>query len=109
METTLWKSPLFVFIFVAIVVTNVSLLFPQNLGKYQKVAGWPLVMYKIEYQLVADIDPAGRLIHGITAATRQMMWERAFLNILIWTLLLHGAWVFHRKVEKTGTPEGNSA
>ena len=103
MENILTKTPFAAFLFVSIVLTNSSVFFPQNIGSFQKVAGWPLVMYKLDYRLTGDIEPTGKLIHWLTPFQSQVMWERVFLNILIWTVLLQGTWWFYRKLEQPKT------
>ena len=94
------KTPFAAFLFFSIVLTNTSVFFPQNLGEFQKVAGWPLVMYKVEYRLAGDIEPTGKLTHWLSPDKNQVMWEKVFLNILLWTVLLQGTWWFYQKLEE---------
>jgi hypothetical protein len=105
MEDVIRKTPLLVFFYVAVVLTQSSLFFPQSLGSFERVAGWPLTMHKTEYKIEGKIEPTGSIVHDLIEESRQIMWGRVFLNIVIWTLLLHGSWFtyykfFGQKTEK---------
>lgn len=91
------NTPILIFLFLGIVLTHSSMFFPQNLGQFQKVAGWPLTMYKAEYQLEGNIEPTGRIIRRIVQEEDQLIWSRVFLNIVLWTFLLYGTWWLYEK------------
>lgn len=96
-STLLRETPLLPFLFVGIVLTHSSLMFPQNLGTLQSVAGWPLIMYKEEFRFESDIDPTGQISRQVVPEEAKLMWNRIFGNILIWTVLLYGTWWVYEK------------
>jgi len=100
MQTLLTKTPFIAFLFVSIVLTKSSFLFPQKLGNFQRVAGWPLTVYKVDYRIAGDIESTGRLNHWIVSDNREIMWGKLLLNILIWIALLQGTWWFYKKLEE---------
>ena len=85
-------TPILIFLFFGIVLTQSSMLFPQNLGRFQTVSGWPLTMYKAQYREVGDIDSTGRIIRRVVPQDPELMVNRILTNILLWTLLLYGTW-----------------
>ena len=85
-------TPILIFLFVGIVLTQSSMLFPQNLGRFQTDSGWPLTMYKAQYRLEGDIDTTGRIIRRVVPQDTELMVTRMISNILLWTLLLYGTW-----------------
>ncbi len=100
MGTSLLRNPLIVFLFVSIVLTQISVAFPQSLGNFHKVSGWPLTIYKVDYRMAGDIEPTGKFVHWLAPTNSRMMWEKFILNILIWTTLLQGTWWFYKKLEE---------
>lgn len=95
------NSPIILFIYLSVVLTQSSILFPQNIGRFQKVAGWPLSMYKVNFKYVGGINSSGRLVRRVKQTSSKMMWERVFVNILIWTALFQGTWwTYHMIIDK---------
>lgn len=94
-SNVLRTTPVLAFLFVGFLLTETSLLFPQNLGKFQTVAGWPLVMYKIEYRYEGDIDSTGRITRNLVPNDAKLMANRMFVNIILWTLILYMGWWFN--------------
>lgn len=84
----------------SIVLTNASLLFPQNIGKFQKVSGWPMAMYKIQYKLETDVESTGSIVHSIVKERSQISWSKVIANIIFWTLLLDLTWIASHKIIK---------
>ena len=99
------KTPLLIFFFTGIVLTQSSLLFPQNQGRFQKVAGWPLTMYETRYRIERDIEPTGTIIHRTVQDDSQLMWGRLVLNIILWTFILYGTWWMYQKVYHTSSSQ----
>lgn len=86
-----------VFVLAGVVLTEASLLFPQSLGKFQKVAGWPITMYMVEYRYVGDIDSSGRITRILVPDETKLLASRMFVNIVLWTLILYGTWWFNER------------
>jgi hypothetical protein len=109
MASLIRKSPLVFFFYVAVVLTQSSLLFPQSLGSFQRVAGWPLVMHKTQYKIQGKIEQTGSIVHNIKEESKQIMWGRVLLNIVIWTAILQGTWIGYYKLldRKTGKLAGS--
>lgn len=91
------KSPLLIFFYIAIVLTQSSLLFPQSIGKYQKVAGWPLTMHKTQYRLEGKIEATGGIVHNLIEESKQIIWGRVIINVIVWTIILQGTWLVYNK------------
>lgn len=98
------------FLCVSVVLTYISLFFPQNIGKFQTVAGWPLTMQKTIYRYEGDIDPTGRISRRLVMADTRLIWTRMILNVILWMLILYGAWRVYEKAPlmKSKAPERDS-
>jgi hypothetical protein len=99
------KSPLAIFFYLSVILTQTSVLFPQNIGSYQKVAGWPLTMYKVEYKRVGDIKATGEIIHQLVKDNSTLMLERVLLNIALWTILFYIVWFSYQKFNRVKSKE----
>jgi len=95
------NNPLLIFLIISVVLTEVSLVFPQKIGNFQEAAGWPLTMHRVYYKLVGNFTSSGELVHSTIKSDSAMSWNMAFLNILIWTLLLYSTWLLYEKTDKT--------
>ena len=99
------KTPILIFLFTGIVLTQSSLLFPQNQGRFQIVAGWPLTMYETRFRIEGDIEPTGTIIHRTVQEGSQLMWGRVVLNIILWTFILYGTWWMYQKAHHTSSSQ----
>lgn len=86
-----------IFVLISIFITYLSILFPQKIGSYKIVAGWPITMYKTEYKRVGDITNTGRIIRKVKR-TNTVMQERVLLNIFLWTVLFQFTWFVYHKL-----------
>ncbi len=101
------NNPLLTFLIIGVLLTEASLIFPQRIGNFQKVAGWPLTMHKVYYKVVGNFTTSGEIVHNIIKSDSEMFWNMAFLNILIWTLLLYSTWLVYEKRGKNKSNQAN--
>lgn len=87
----------FLFMALGIFLTYSSVHFPQSVGRYQVVAGWPLAVYRVEYRRVGEIQPTGSIQHRLIVDQNRFMWSQALVNVLLWTTLLYGTWWIFEK------------
>ncbi len=102
------NTPLIIFLLMAVVITEFSLIFPQNIGRFQKAAGWPLTMYRIHYKTVGDFTSSGELIHRLEQVGADMSWKVVFLNIILWSLMFYGSWVLYERKSKVRLHKKNA-
>lgn len=93
MNISIRNNPLIGFLIFATVLTQTSIMFPQNIGRLQQVAGWPLTMYKAEFRRVGEIEASGEIIHRTVKDKSFLMWERVLVNFLLWMVILEGTWL----------------
>lgn len=99
MDRLIRHTPFLWFLFLGLVITQSSLFFPQTLGSKKIVAGWPLTMFVQEYKRITDISSSGSIVHRIVPAQNQLIVEKAFLNVVLWTVILFITWITYRTVE----------
>lgn len=94
------KTPVILFLYLSVVLTQSSIFFSQNIGRFQKVSGWPFVMYKEEYKRIGDIKVTGEIIHKMVKTKSTVMWEMVFINIAFWTTIFIAFWMGHKRLSR---------
>ena len=91
-ERLIQRTPFILFFYLAVVLTRISLFFPQTIGTFHKVAGWPLAYYKSEYAITAEILEESRIVHKFIVKSNEIIRKNLVLNVVIWTVLLQSSW-----------------
>jgi hypothetical protein len=95
-------TPFAVFLVIAFLISQTSILFPQRLGSKLEVAGWPLKIYERSYYQVTDVNTNGKLTKLTVSDDGRILFDKVVINILLWLLILSVTYWTYKFIELSG-------